>query len=340
MPLPQNWEFMTMPIKFSLILSKLRLVTLIGAFALAPLNSVYASGQFELIEIGSGSTYGNYYPVAMGICHFINASVKANHILCRAKSSGGSIDNINKLRSGEIQFAIAQSDTIVAAKSGSELFIDSSPYADLRVVMPLYPEIYTIIVRRDSTFNTFTDLRGRRVNEGAKSSGQYKVTRDIIKALGWVPTDSALFTNYAPRDQLAALCDTKIDAFIMVVGHPVPMLEKNAVPCAVRWIGLDSDSIQKISEQFPYFSGVKIEENIYHFDSPKQSSIGLLSYLVSDQAVRPGIVFEVARIVKENFESLQFLVPVLSKIDGESLPLPDAGAMLPLHSGAIQYYER
>ena len=48
----------------------------------------------------------------------------------------------------------------------------------------------------------------------------------------------------------------------------------------------------------------------------------------------------VARAFKENFEGLQFLVPVLSKIDGESLPLPDAGAMLPLHSGAIQYYER
>ncbi len=62
----------------------------------------------EFITIGSGATTGVYFPVATGMAKLVNdagVGIRAN-----ARSTGGSIANINAIAAGEFEMALAQND--------------------------------------------------------------------------------------------------------------------------------------------------------------------------------------------------------------------------------------
>ena len=62
------------------------------------------------LTIGSGGVTGVYYPVAGAICRLFNDSQDAKRSRCSAVSTGGSVDNLTRLRRGELSFGVVQSD--------------------------------------------------------------------------------------------------------------------------------------------------------------------------------------------------------------------------------------
>lgn len=80
-----------------------------GAIAAAVIGSGVASAQ-DFITIGTGSVTGVYYPTGGAICKLVNKDRKDHNIRCSVESTGGSIYNVNTIRSGELDFGIVQSD--------------------------------------------------------------------------------------------------------------------------------------------------------------------------------------------------------------------------------------
>jgi len=87
------------------------------------------------------------------------------------ESTGGSIYNINTLRSGELEFGVAQSDWQYHAYNGTSKFEDAGPFKELRAMFSVHPEPVTILARRDSGITNIEDLKGTRVNIGNAGSG-------------------------------------------------------------------------------------------------------------------------------------------------------------------------
>jgi TRAP transporter TAXI family solute receptor len=70
----------------------------------------------EFLTIGSGSTTGVYFPVATGMAKLVNdanVGIRAN-----ARSTGGSVANINAIAAGEFEMALAQNDISYYAYQG------------------------------------------------------------------------------------------------------------------------------------------------------------------------------------------------------------------------------
>jgi len=51
---------------------------------------------------------GVYYPTGGAICRLVNKNHKEHGIRCSVESTGGSIYNINTIRSGELEFGVAK----------------------------------------------------------------------------------------------------------------------------------------------------------------------------------------------------------------------------------------
>src|SRR3546814_1586654 len=88
-------------------------------------------------------------------------------------SSDLSVDNINGIRNGDLNFGVAQSDWQYHAYNGTspETFPQGA-FKELRAVFSVHPEPFTVVARKDANIETFEDLKGKRVNIGNPGSGQ------------------------------------------------------------------------------------------------------------------------------------------------------------------------
>ena len=298
-----------------------------------------ASDRYQTLQIGAGGMLGNYFHSAFTLCNLINRDITTNHIACHARITAGSAENINGLRSGRFQLAIAQSDAVIAATNGATYFEDANPYDGLRLVQVLYPEVFTVLVRQDSSYSTFSDLRNKRVNAGDTESGIYLATQSIVNALNWSLRDKASFTNYLPSEQLAALCNNQIDAAVMVIGHPVEQLNDSLIGCPIRWIGFTDQDIETITQVSPFYTTVTVPEGIYSFDSPAKNTLGINAILVADSKTPDKLVFNIVTMIDQSLETMQQLAPVFNMTTRETLRPINQPGLPPLHNGALNFYQ-
>ncbi len=107
------------------------------------------------ISIGTGGITGIYYTVGGAICRLVKRIKTGENIDCRAESTAGSIYNLNSLLNGELDFAIVQADWHYQYAK------DSEKGADLRSVLSLHTETFTVFAHPDSEIETFNDLKGK-----------------------------------------------------------------------------------------------------------------------------------------------------------------------------------
>jgi hypothetical protein len=145
----------------------------------------------DTIYIGTGVVTGVYYPAGGGICRMVNRSRGEHGMSCAIESTEGSVANIEGLRAGEFDMVIVQSDAQFHAYQGDGAFAQPGPYPDLRAVLSLHPEPFTVVARADSGIASMADLRGKRVNVGAPGSGQRATIEAVMAANGWTMADFA-----------------------------------------------------------------------------------------------------------------------------------------------------
>ena len=123
--------------------------------------------------------------------HLPRRQRESTEIRCLVQSTGGSIDNIARLRAGELQFGFAQSDWRYHAFHGTDRFSEYGPFEDLRAVFSLHAEPFTIVARADADVSQLDDLKGKRVNIGNPGSGQRATMDVVLAAKGWSLADFA-----------------------------------------------------------------------------------------------------------------------------------------------------
>ena len=109
-------------------------VAILGALGAAP-----AHAQQKFVTIGTGGVTGVYYAAGGAICRLMNKDRAQHGIRCSVESTGGSVYNVNTIKSGELDFGVAQSDVQFNAVKGIAQFKDSGAHADLRAVFSVYP---------------------------------------------------------------------------------------------------------------------------------------------------------------------------------------------------------
>ncbi len=111
----------------------------------------------QFVTIGTGGVTGTYYPTGGAVCRMVNKLKKQTGIRCTVESTGGSVYNVNTIKAGELDFGVAQSDTVYQAYNGQGKFENAS-HKNLRSVMAIYPELLAFVTRKDSNINSIEDM--------------------------------------------------------------------------------------------------------------------------------------------------------------------------------------
>ncbi|MAQ37005.1 C4-dicarboxylate ABC transporter substrate-binding protein [Thioclava sediminum] len=289
------------------------------------------------ITIGTGGVTGVYYPTGGAICRLMNKSHKETGVRCSVESTGGSVYNINTIRSGELDFGIAQSDWQYHAYKGDSKFSDQGPFEKLRAVFSIHPEPFTVVARADSGIKNFADLKGKRVNIGNPGSGQRGTMEVLMDAMGWKTSDFALATELKAAEQSKALCDNQIDAMVYTVGHPSGSIQEATTSCDATLVNVTGDAVDKLVADNPYYAKATIPGGMYRGNPDDTQTFGVRATLVTSADEPDDVVYALVKSVFDNFDEFKKLHPAFAHLTPEEMVTK--GISAPIHPGALKYYK-
>jgi TRAP transporter TAXI family solute receptor len=150
--------------------------------------------------------------------------------------TGGSLENIRRLLSGEATFAVALADAAAQQAAAQRAAADAGKIVALGKV---YENYVHCVVRKDSGIRTFTDLAGKTAAIGEVGSGTSLTAPRIIAASSLSvanapsPDQAIKEVNLGLNQGLAALRDGSVDALFWSGGVPTA-----AITAANKEIGL------------------------------------------------------------------------------------------------------
>ena len=306
-------------------------------FGVSAIGAGPVQAQQQFVTIGTGGVTGVYYPTGGAICRLVNKRRKEHGIRCSVESTGGSVYNINTIRTGELDMGVAQSDWQYHAYNGTSKFKDAGPFTELRAVFSVHPEPVTILARRDSGIKNIDDIKGKRLNIGNPGSGTRATWEVIEEALGWKRGDLKLAAELKSAETGQALCDNKIDAYFWLVGHPSGLTKESVTSCDAVLVNVTGPAIDKLVKDNSFYRVATIPGGMYSGNPKDITTFGVGATFVSSTAVSEKVVYEVVKAVFENFEDFKKLHPAFANLKKEEM-ISD-GLSAPLHDGAAKYYK-
>ena len=292
--------------------------------------------QQKFITIGTGGVTGVYYAVGGAVCRLMNKDRAKTGIRCWVESTGGSVFNVNAIKSGELDFGMTQSDVQYNAVKGLQQFKDKID-PELRAVYAVHPEPFTVLARKEASIGKFEDLKGKRFNVGNPGSGTRASMEQLLEELKWTTKDFALAAELKADEQGPALCDNKIDGFYYGVGHPSAAIQDPTTTCGAKLVGLTGAAIDALLQKFPYYSVATIPGGMYANNPLPTATYGVMATLVVSAKQPDEVVYNLVKATFDNFDEFKKLHPAFANLDPQQMI--KAGLSAPLHPGAAKYYK-
>ncbi|HQR22314.1 MAG TPA: TAXI family TRAP transporter solute-binding subunit [Burkholderiaceae bacterium] len=320
--------------KFRISMCAAAFATAFVAMAAAPAS---AQQTQRFITIGTGGVTGVYYPAGGAICRLVNRDRAKHGLRCSVESTGGSVANVNLLKSGEIEFGVAQSDIQYNATNGQGQFQKDGAMSDLRAVFALHPEPFTVVARKEANITKFEDFKGKRFNVGNPGSGTLSSMQELLAAMGWKMSDFGLASELRPDEHGPALCDGKIDGFFYAVGHPSANIQDPTTICGAKLVSLTGPAVDKLVKEKPYYAVATIPGGMYPNNPQVTTTYGVQATVVSSAKVPADVVYVIVKTVFDNLDEFKKLHPALANLKPEDMV--KNGLSAPLHEGAVRYYK-
>jgi uncharacterized protein len=290
----------------------------------------------QLVTIATGTPGGVYHPLGAAICRLFHFEEREDGLRCRSRASKGSVANIAMLRERQFDFGIAQADLEQAAVAGTGLFAIAGPAPELRTVLALHMESFTVVARGDLDLAGFKDLRGKRIGVGQPGSGQYGSKDALLAAYGLALADFAGVVELGPVSQMDELCAGRLDAVFFFAGHPNGLLQDAAISCGVKLVPISGPDVERLIRREPFFVEAVIPGGLYRGIGQDTPTLGARCVLLTTAAVPETTVYELVKAVFEHFEDFRLLHPVLAGLTPANLVPHELAA--PLHPGAERYF--
>lgn len=240
----------------------------------------------------------------------------------------GSINNVNQVRTGQVELGLALADTAAAAFDGAEPFTAAVP---LRAIGRVYENYLQLVVLARSPVRSVADLAGRRISLGAEGSGAALTGERLLAASGV----DAVVDHHPLADAVANLATGRIEALLWSSGVPTPKLAELDRVQPIRLVDLTDhvDTLQ--AAHGPMYQRVAVPDSGYGHHRAV-ATIGVPNLLVTASSLPDDVADAIARVLIRRAPQL---VPPQTLgtqyLDRRSLI---ATAPLPLHPGAAQAY--
>jgi len=299
-----------------------------GVLALTAVLAACGGEGRQFLSLGTAGTGGIYYPLGGAIASRLSIADTARQYT--AEVSGGSVENVNRLSSRQMDLAMVISLTMYQAYHGEGDF--SQPIPGLRAIAPLYANLTHILVPASSQARSVADFGGFRVSVGAAGSGTEQLARHVLEAHGLSYEDiSPRYLSFS--ESSAALRDGAIDAAIISVGYPAAAVLEASTTGDMRLIGFSGEVLDRMIDDYPFYSEGTIPSGAYPGVEDDVRTLAVMNWMISMDTLDDEVVTILLNVFEDDRVSLEQVHDMARQID---LTRMDS-APIPLHAAAQRW---
>lgn len=306
----------------------------LAATAAVALAAGVAIAQQRTISIGTGGTGGVYYPIGGGLANLISKNMPNTQ--ATAQVTGGSVDNLKLIGSGQSEIGFSMADAALDAKNGADKF-KGSP-VELRTLMVLYPNVMHVVTIDGTGINTMADMKGKRVSTGSPGSATEVMAFRVIEAAGLDRDKDLKRERLGVAESVNAIKDKKIDAFFWVGGLPTAAVTDLGATPGVKIKLIDHDDlVPKMNAKYgPLYSSNVVAKTVYPNQGADNKATAVWNVLVTNDKMTDKDAYDVVKLMVEKKADL---VAVHKEAESFSLQNQVKGnSSVPWHPGAVKYF--
>lgn len=290
----------------------------------------------EFITVLTGPTSGIYFPIGGAFSKVVGEMGYKTS----ATATGATVENINAIRTGKGEMAIAMSDSVIQAFEGFGAFEGKPKAQDLRVMMGLWPNVVQIVTTKDSGITKFSDLKGKRVGVGAPNSGVELNARMMFEAHGMTYKDAKVdYLSYG--EAIGQIKNGQCDVAFVTSGLGNATIKELGTQKEIVFVPVEGEGMKNLQKKYPFYIQWKIPKETYgtKVDTPTAAvmNVMLVSKNLSDE-----VVYDILDGIysAKGLETIGASHATAKReIKPETALRGIKGTSLKLHPGAEKYYK-
>ena len=287
----------------------------------------------EFFTIGTAGTAGSLYPMGVAMAETISNHVPGYSVT--GEATAASIENLRNLHEGELGWGISQNEITGFAYNGEGSY-EGNAYTDLRALYSTIDNFIQVFALASSdNINSIEDLKGKTIGVGAAGSGGEMSARALLNSYGITYDD--VNEQFMPESEaVSALKDGKIDAFIAT--HPIKSaaMVDLTTSAEAKMISIENEDFY---DKYPAYSKYTVVAGTYN--GINEDVIIPKSRITMVTSTTAGFtddeVYEMVKAIWDNREEWSTSSNTVKTQVTLERALDDI--VIPLHPGAVRYYE-
>ncbi len=313
-----------------------RSLSLISALALVAAFTLPSTALAEKARLGfgGGPEGGTFQYFSNGIASRLSKEIPDVEVSNMA--SAGSVENLRRANSGEIDFGISYSGDTYLGRNG-RLTNDTNKYPNVYAMAFLYGAPAHLVVLDGSGIDKVADLEGKRIAVGGAGSGAAAAAQRYFSALGLWDKMNVEFIGYSKA--AAAIGDGLIDAMWVFAGFPNSSIIQAAASNKIKLLSTwEAGEQGGAFEEYPFYAPLTIPAGTYTGVDYDVKSFQDSALWVAGKDVSPEHVYAALANIYTK-EGLSYMVKVKSTAKAMSIEGALTGVVTPVHPGAQKFWK-
>ena len=292
-----------------------------------------AAPSRQFLSMGTAPPGGAFFVVGSALAEVVNETATGFGYNVTAEATSGSQENIRRLASGELDFALSNAAITYFAVRGSEGWDRAYP---VRSVMTLAPNVALFVTQASSGIESLDDLRDRRVTVGPAGAGFEYFVGPLLEAHG-VRYEDFSPLNATQQAAVDMLTDGSADATFLGGAVPTASITQAAASMDITFIPYGDDEKMRLVDEYLFFRPATIPAETYRGQTEPFEGLDVGSMHVITSAGAPDdLVYNVTRLLYENRELVVEKHAAGRAINPNNV-VRDTGTEF--HPGAIRFYQ-
>ena len=299
-------------------------------FAIALFLGCGAPQTDKFLSVGTAPPGGAFFVVGGAIAQVVNDHAAWE---VSAEATKGTQENIRRLSSGELDFALANAAISYFAVRGEGAWEQKQGIA---AVMTLAPNVALFIAPQSAGVKTLTDLKGERVVVGPAGAGFEYFLKPILNAHGVAYDDFTPLYN-TQAGSVDMLADGAAAAAFLGGAVPTASITQACASQDISFIPYDERAKARLFETYPFFFAATIPADTYRGQTQTYAGMNVGSmHLITRNSLSEDTVYNFTKTLYERRAEVVKKHPAGKAINPKNV-IRDTGT--PFHPGAIKYFK-
>jgi len=288
------------------------------------------SAASQFLSMGTAPPGGAFFVVGGALVEVFNEH--AGGASMTAEATSGSQENIRRIGSGELDFALSNAAITYFAVRGTEGWDQAYP---MRSVMTLAPNVAMFVAPAGGDVSSISDLAGERVSVGPAGAGFEYFIRPLLAAHG-LSYDDFTPVNATQAGAVDLLTDGSVAAAFLGGAVPTASITQASATQDIMLVPFDPAAREQLIADFLFFRPATIPAGTYRGVDTDYEGLDVGSmHLITSADADEELVYQVTKTLYENRDDVVQRHPAGRAINANNAA---RNTGTEFHPGAIRYY--